>query len=394
MAYGNVDDRLMIMSPAMRKLLPVPDNTTDHTPANNRLRAMQRSDTVAVEALFKTAFAKGRPTDGLAAYLETVFFDGPHYSKKHGSLVYDDGDKGITAALLSLPMPFIVHGQPVMARLLCAFMSNGTRSGMAGAVRINRSLSQGKTEFCFTDNASPVSTAHWLAAGGITLPVQSLEWRRAFHPLGSLFSGSGCARRMGRLRHIVRSVLRIADRAVLAWKPALTPQPAPGCTTKVASPQLFHDHAEEMTRRFAVRPVWSQGYFDWLLQVIAMNPTLGPLQCRAVEKDGRTIGVYLFAGHKRATAQVLNFICHSGHEQDVATQMFASLASEGYVDATGMAQPFMMNAIMRQRRLTFQHRGYFCIQSNQSEVIDTIIMGDLYIGGLASESWSRLVTDF
>lgn len=382
------------MSPATLKPQPLPDPATANGRANAKLRAMRREDAPAIEALFQKAFAKGRSTGNLASYIQTLFFDCPHYSEEQGGLVYDDGDKGINAALLSLPMPFIVHGRPVTARLLCAFMSDGTRSGAIGAARITRSLSRSRTEFCFTDNASPVSTAHWIAAGGMTLPVQSLEWRRGFQPLGSLFSGMGCVRRTGRLPGIAAPVLRLLDRIIVAYKPTLTPQPAPGCTTKTAAAQVFFDHAEKMTQRFAVRPAWTQAYFDWQLGIIAMNDTLGPLQCRTVEKDGRIIGIYLFAGQPRATARVLNFICEDGGEFDVATQMFASLASEGYVDATGMAQPFMMNAIMRQRRLTFQHRGHFCVQSCHGDLIDAAMAGDLYIGGLASESWSKLVTDF
>lgn len=372
----------------------VADNATGAAAPTGRLRAMRREDTPAIEALFAIAFAKGRPTDGLADYIKTVFFDSPHYSEEYGSLVYVDGDKNITAALLSLPMPFIVHGRPMMARLLCAFMSDGTKSGAAGAVRISRNLSSNKVEFCFTDNASPVSTAHSLAAGGQTLPIQSLEWRRAFQPLGSLISGMEHVRRTGKLPPIVAPVLRLLDRVLLAWKPVLKPQSVPGCTTKVAPVQTFLDHAEKMTQRFAVRPTWTQDYFDWLLRIVAMNDTLGPLQCRTIEKNGRTIGVYLFVGHPGATARIFNFICEDGCEFDAAAQMFASLASEGYVDATGMAQPFMMNALMRQRRLTFQHHGHLCIKSTHSDLINTTQMGDLYIGGLASESWSRLVTDF
>jgi hypothetical protein len=94
---------------------------------------MTREDIPAVEAIFRTAFTKGRPTGDLASYIETVFFGTPHYSEEHGSVVYDDGRDGIASAILSLPMPFIANGEPVMARLLCAFMSDGTKTGALGA---------------------------------------------------------------------------------------------------------------------------------------------------------------------------------------------------------------------------------------------------------------------
>lgn len=363
-------------------------------PVRGHVRAMKRDDIPAVEAIFRTAFARGQSTGDLASYIETVFFDCPYYSEAHGGLVYDDGRNGIRAALFSLPMPFISHGRPVIARLLCAFMSDGTRSGALGAARITRYLSLENGEFYLSDNASPVSVSHWLAGGGTMLPVQSLEWRRAFQPVSALLSGRRRGRRTGRLPRAAAPILRALDRVVLACKPHLTPAPMPGCTTKTVPAQEFFDHADAMTQRFAVRPAWNRDYFDWLLDIAARNRTLGPLQCRTVKKDGRTIGVYLFAGQPGATARVLNFLCEERREFDVMAQMFASLAAEGYVDAAGMAQPFMMNAVMRQRRLVFHYRGYFCLESRYRDLIEATKTGDFYAGGLASEDWSRLVTDF
>ena len=396
MASGNSNDGSQdaaILSSVSRPGLEVQEDTAA-APARGSVRAMQRSDIPAVATIFRTAFAKGQPIGDLTSYIEAVFFDCPLYSEEHGGVVYDNGRQGISAAVLSLPMPFIAHDQPVTARLLCAFMADGTRSGALGAARITRYLSLKNVEFCFSDNASPVSLGHWMAGGGTMLPVQSLEWRRGFHPLGALFSGMGRARRTGRLPHAVAPLLRVIDRIMLACKPSLTPRAVPGCTTNTATLQVFFEHAEAMTQRFSVRPMWRRNYFDWLARIAAMNDTLGQLQCRMVEKAGKAIGIYLFAGRPGATARVLNLLCLEDCELDVTNEMFASLASEGYVDAAGMAQPFLMKALMRQRRLIFKHRGYFCLQSRYGDLLDAAKTGDLYIGGLASENWSRLVTDF
>jgi hypothetical protein len=155
------------------------------TAARSGIRPMARADIPAVERIFCTAFAKQGASDDLGAYIEALFFDNPHYSDENGSIVYEDAKKGVTSAIFSLPIPFEVHGRPVMARLLCAFMSDGTKSGALGAGRITRSLRADQVEFCFTDNASPVSASHWATGGGVALPVESLEWRRAFQPLGA-----------------------------------------------------------------------------------------------------------------------------------------------------------------------------------------------------------------
>ncbi len=370
-------------------------SATEETPAAGRsgIRPMTPADIPAVLRIFATAFARHDVADDLAGYIETLFFSNPHFSDEHGSLVYEDARKGVTSAIFSLPMPFIVNGRPVMARLLCAFMSDGTKSGALGAGRITRSLRADQVEFCFTDNASPVSASHWATGGGIALPVESLEWRRSFQPLGAGLHGLRKRRGWNAARAILAGPARVLDRAIVARRPSIKPAPAPGCTTKAAPPQAFLDHSGPMMERFAVRPVWTQDHFDWVVRMIALNGTLGPLHCRTVEEAGKTIGVFLYCGRPGEEARVLNMVCDAGREFDVAAQMFATLSDEGYVAATGTAQPFMVNAVMRQRRLVFRHFGYLCLNTRHDDLLAAARRGDFYVGGLASESWSRLVTD-
>jgi hypothetical protein len=164
---------------------------------------------------------------------------------------------------------------------------------------------------------------------------------------------------------------------------------------KPASLDEFRLCAAPMLRRFSIRPSWSKSEFDWLFNVASMNKCLGALQCRKViHEDGRTIGAFLFFGKPRGMASVLNVLCEEGREAEVTAAMFACLDAEGYAAARGMAQPFLMNAISRQRWLLFRHRGYFCMVTRHAEVKAAALGNDIYIGGLASESWSRLLTDF
>ncbi len=377
---------MKVGSAALRKETP---SDAASSPAAG-IRPMTRADIPAVSAMFSKVFAKGRPTVGLASYIETVFFGSPHYSEEYGSVVYDSTRDGISSAILAIPMPFSVHGRPVMARLLCAFMSDGGKAAL-GAARLARSLRASQVDMCFSDNASPVSADHWSTVGGVMLPVQSLEWQRAFQPLAAAVLGAG--RRKSALR-MIAGPLRLIDRMLLSWKPSLRPQPVAGCTTRQADPAEFLDCARAMSERFAIHPVWTSESFDWLAGIAAMNDTLGALNCRIVSDANGTIGAFLFLGRPGAAATVMNLVCEEGREREVIGQMFACLAQEGYALATGIAQPFMMNAIMRQRRLSFRHRGFFYINSRHDDLLETARRGDIYIGGLASESWSRLVTDF
>jgi hypothetical protein len=280
-----------------------------------------------------------------------------------------------------------------MARLLCAFMSEG-KAGAVGAACLARAMRAARQDMCFSDNSSPVSADHWVAGGGIVLPVQSLDWRRSFRPL------KAWALTIGRQAPVLRSrvitgPLSVADGILRRRRPSTKPSGAAGCTARAIDPSAFIECAEPMLQRFAVRPVWSRSEFDWLVAVARLNSNLGELLCReVVDGNGRVIGAYLYFGKAGHTATVLNIVCEAGRELDVTAQMFHALDAEGYALAIGSAQPFLMNAISRQRWLSFHHRGYFCMVTRHADLKEAALRNEIYIGGLASESWSRLLTDF
>lgn len=364
-------------------------------PQKTTIRAMERADLPAVARLFNKIFRKRdcEAGDDLTHYLETVFFGSPHYAPDHGSVVHENGDGGIDSAILSVPMEFVVHGRRMVGRLLCAFMVDG-KAGAAGAARLARATRAARQEMCFSDSSSPVSADHCTAGGGIILPIQSLEWRRSFRPLvaAALLAG----RQFPVLRsRLVVGILGIADRALRRWRPSLRAASTRGCQAEDASLDAFFQCTAPMLARFSVRPAWSKREFEWLVQVASLNRSLGSLQCRIVRaEDGSMIGAFLFFGRANRTANVLNVLCEEGRELDVTAAMFASLDRDGYAVAAGMGQPFLMNAISRQRWLSFRHRGYFCLITRHAELKEAALRNDIYIGGLASESWSRLLTDF
>ncbi|MDP9631549.1 UNVERIFIED_ORG: hypothetical protein J2W85_003628 [Ensifer adhaerens] len=363
-------------------------------PHSGGVRPMELSDIPAVSSLFSKIFRKRDVAPGadLRQYLEAVFFGSPLYSPEHGSIVYDDGDGTIASAILALPMEFSIHGRRTVGKLLCAFMSDG-KAGAVGAACLARTMRAARQDMCFSDNSSPVSADHCVAGGGVVLPVQSLEWQRSFRPItSSAIRASNQVSALGSRAFL--GIFGLCDRVLRRRRPSIRPTGASGCQTKAIGPGEFLGCAGPMMERFSVRPVWSAAEFDWFVAVAAKNRSLGEVHCRQVTAGGRAIGVFLFLGKASRTATVLNVLCDPGREFEVAAEMFACLDREGYAQATGTAQPFLMNAISRQRWLTFRHRGYFCMVTRHGDLKDAALRNDLYIGGLASESWSRLLTDF
>jgi hypothetical protein len=359
------------------------------------VRAMEAGDLQAVGRLFNKAFRNKvqEPGGDLLDYLDQVFLKPPGYSPELGSIVHENSKGQIDSALLAMPMAFDIGGRRIAARLLCAFMADG-RSGLVGAAQLTRAIRLSQPDLCFSDNASPASADHWSAAGGMMLPIQSLEWQRIFRP-----SRAGLRELQTKLpssRHLpLGPLLGGIDSLARRYFKAFTPPIPKGLVSQAASPDEFFAHSRKMTERFFIRPAWSRDDLAWLMETAALNRTLGSLQCRTIyDAKGEPVGCYLFFGQQGGWAHVLNILCLEDREFDVVGQMFADLDANGYAAAHGMAQPFLMNALMRQRQMSFRHRGYFCMLTRHREVNEAAIRHDIFFGGLASESWSRLLTDF
>jgi hypothetical protein len=74
--------------------------------------------------------------------------------------------------------------------------------------------------------------------------------------------------------------------------------------------------------------------------------------------------------------------------------MFRHLDHAGHVAARGRAQPALMAGLALQRWLVFRHKAFVLAWTRFPDVSDAIARGDIYVGGLAGEDWSRLMSDF
>ncbi|MBA5776142.1 GNAT family N-acetyltransferase [Stappia sp. F7233] len=345
--------------------------------------------------MFSNVFRKGKPLDpeDFESYVEQVFLRGPYYSEAEGSLVYEMASGRIGAALLILPMQVTANGRVLTGRLLTAFMKDPCLPS-AGSARISLRLRAKLQDFCFSDTAAPVSASLTAAGGGEILPVQTLQWRRIFRPVGFLTANPR--------KHFSRTAavpLKLAapliDRLARLAVSSLAIRKHGTTTTEPMDIDRFRDQAVAMIERFSVRPTWSKDEFDWLVGLADRNPRIGKRHCRAVvDGSGATIGACLYFVGREKVAHVFNLVSLPGRESDVVAALFEHFDSCGCVAAHGMAQPFLMTALGTQRYVSFRHRGHFCLLTKHADVIDAVRRHDIYIGGLASEAWSRLLTDF
>jgi hypothetical protein len=354
---------------------------------------MTTADVPAVARLFLKVFrGVDKPASAdLKGYLHALTLGSPAYSAAAGTQIYQQQDGSISSALLAIPMRFIACGNVIPGRLLGVFM---TSKGDAGAARLNLGLRPKSADISFCDSASPTSAKSLLAIGGKTIPMQNLEWVRSFRPLGAF------------VEHLSRHFPRHNDLGLAKLaRPIDTllsrlrgdddiEAPADLKVLEMSVPD-FLTHAARLIAHYAVRPLWSEDELGWLVELAAQNTRLGSFTIRAVEdRSGALIGCFVYYAAPGRTAHVLNILAPPGQEARVLGAMFHHLASTGHVEARGRAQKALMAGLGLQQRLVFRHRAFAMALTRIPEVNDAIIRGDIYVGGLAGEDWSRLMHDF
>lgn len=359
------------------------------------VRPMQPSDVPAVARLFLKIFRgadKPAGTD-LEDYLHSLSLAPPAYDETTGTQVYEQLDGRIRSALLAVPMHFVACGEVLPGRLLGVFMTDAGKEA-AGAAQLILALRPRRADFAFCDSASPTSCNHLLAIGGKPIPVQNLEWACSFRPFAA--SAGRFAERALRGRRLGLPILvRPLDALLRRLRPRRdAADPGAACVAEMSVPD-FLVQAPRLVAHYAVRPLWSETELSWLLSLAAQNTRLGALTIRsALDRSGAIIGCFVYYAAPGRAAHVLNVLSLPGREPAVLAAMFRHLDETGHVEARGRAQLALMAGLARQRWLVFRHRAFAVVLTRVPEINDAVARGDVYVGGLAGEDWSRLLTDF
>ncbi|MCA6125695.1 GNAT family N-acetyltransferase [Bradyrhizobium sp. WSM 1704] len=356
---------------------------------------MASADVPAVARLFLKVFrGVDRPaSEDLEAYLRALTLGSPSHSETVGTQVYEQQDGRIRSALLAVPMRFVACGNIVPGRLLGVFMTDANKEA-AGAAQLILALRPRRADFAFCDSASPTSASHLLAIGGRPIPVQNLEWSRSFRPMGAFAARVG-ERVLRRRDPGLATLVRPVDMLLRRWRGGADAEQAGAAKATEMSIPDFLVHAPRLIAHYAVRPLWPEDELAWLVSLAAQNTRLGAFTIRAVEdRTGAIVGAFVYYAAPGRTAHVLNILSLPGQEIAVLDAMFRHLESSGHVEARGRAQPALMMGLALQRWLVFRHRAFAMALTRLPDVGEAVARGDVYVGGLAGEDWSRLMNDF
>lgn len=360
-----------------------------------QIRPMVVDDIPQVGRLFYKIFRKKavNSPNSFNDYFEKLFFGSPIYEPQYGSFVHETATGDISSAISAIPMQYLVEDKLITARLLCAFMTDPDVSCL-GAAELALTMRPRHQDLCFTDSASPVSANHFRVVGGAILPLHGLEWCRVFQP--ARYFAQSAAKRSPLARYTMRQPLaRPVDYLIRRAMPALRTAGDPGMHDEEMSRELFVASIQDFLSSYQVRPVWSKSELDWILGVASLNTGGGSLHIRSIwDCNAELVGCFVYFGHPGSIAQVLNIFCQKGKEQVVINQMMHHLELSGFISAQGHVQPRQLDAFSRHRAMFYRHRAHVCVSTRHKDITDAINRNDVFIGGLAGESWSRLVSDF
>ncbi|MGN6449401.1 MAG: hypothetical protein ACTHLK_12570 [Brucella intermedia] len=368
-------------------------STSANDVKSRRVRAMKIGDIPAIRTLFQRVFRPHSKScnEAFDQYFQRFFFENPYYDPAIGSVVHEDERGEIDSALSVLPIPYKVNGKSVMGRLVCAFMMKPEVSPR-GAAELTLTLRPSEKLFNFTDSAAPVSLRHSEAIGGIVLSTHGLGWTRVFQ------AASYVANYVAERRPI------LGGRGTSSLGKMLNPlfplpaiKKAPKSQANVT--EIAKDEAISLISGFlqgyCAHPDWTENDIDWLLDMAAGNQAAGILRfCKISEQSGAPSALFCYYSRPNGIAEVLNVVAKAGAEKHAVEAMLLHLQEEGHIAAQGRVDPRYLNALSQQSIMFFRLKANVCVVTANEDILGAIQRNDIFIGGLAGESWSRLSTDF
>lgn len=359
--------------------------TAEHT----KLRPAAPSDIPQIREMFISVFRphSSPDKDDLDASLSQMLFSHPNYTGENGSMVSADDNGTVKSAMTIVPLSYRVGEDMVTGRMACTFMATDDASPRSIAALIFQLRPRG-TELIFSDSAAPVSLSHLRAIGAVELPAQGLRWYKLFRPLPAT---AGYVRR------------RLFARAPRFIKPGKLPEYALAAGTKTpagysvfeATTESFAENANRFLSRYVVAPVYTPANVEWAIAASDRPGGRSKLGLAQVHNEnGETCGVFSFAGVLGSEAQILDLLYADGELDNVLDATLAALDASGFAYASAPLRPETIPSLTRYNHIWYRHITGVAGASRSPGFKDAMRSGQAYIGGIAGESWSRLVRDF
>jgi len=359
------------------------------------VRPLAAGDLEHVAALFLTKFRHGRRRRDRAIaqtadYMRELYLDGGESE----ALVQINPQGGLGGFMGVLKARYELNGRTLNAAIIGPFMTDSsTDHGWAGP-QLLRALHQGEFDLYLTDSANRTSLAFARPMKYQLLPVHCLEWTCIFRPAGM---AAAVLRRKwpGLPRLALDPCARAFD--ALAGK-RFEPPAQPSWSRRVRHEPIdaaqFAERLPILMSDYSLRPSWKDGELPRLLALAAEKRADGPLHFGGTyDEAGKMLGCHAFYGQAGGIANLLQIQASGSHWAATLDGLIAAARDMGCVGIIGQTQSRFLPQLFGYSGLFFRYAGGTMVRSRVAEVTEAVRSGDIFVGGLMGDRWTRLSSD-
>ncbi|MDX8451568.1 hypothetical protein RFM98_02235 [Mesorhizobium sp. VK9D] len=358
------------------------------------VRPLATEDLERVAALFLTKFRHRRLRDRAIArtadYMRELYLDGGE-SK---ALVQINPQGGLGGFMGVLKARYELNGTALNAAIIGPFMTDSnTDHGWAGP-QLLRALHQSEFDLYLTDSANRTSLAFARPMKYQLLPVHCLEWTCVFRP--GAMAAAVLRRKWPRLPRMAldpcaRSFDALAGRR---FEPPVQPSSSRRIHHEPIDAAQFAERLPILMSDYSLRPSWKNGELPRLLALAAEKRADGPLHFGGTyDEAGNMLGCHAFYGQAGGIANLLQIQASGSHWGATLDGLVAAAREMGCVGITGQTQKRFMPQLFGYQRVFFRYAGGTMVRSRNAEVAEAVRSGDIFIGGLMGDRWTRLSSD-
>ena len=375
-----------------REMAPADEMRSD-TDSLGGIRRLKSSDLPELCEIFSRTFPAGRRVDQneLADAFQQVYLTSPLDVVRPASLV-DVGPTGRIDGFMGIvTLSARLDDSPLRVGVLGNFMAADNADRTHTAMRLVRATVAHDLDLIVSDTANHTSTSIARCLKFEYLSSHSIEWIKILRPAGTL--QCFVERQRPRLARTLAPMARIAD--LFGQRLPFTALPefeADRYSDNAIESNAFLERSPALTRRFRLRPAWNEPEFSWLLDQARQRTRNGPLQIREVtDRGGRTVGLYLLHARSGSVAWALQILARRGQEHIVLAALIRRAAEVGAVAVRGNTNPDILAGLSMHVGVVFRQVAGCVAFSRDPEVRAAVRSGDLMVGGLLGESWTRFV---
>ena len=359
------------------------------------VRPLGVEDLERVAALFLTKFRhsrrlRDRAITRTAHYMRQLYL-GDGESK---ALVQINPQGRLGGFMGVLKACYEFNGTALNAAIIGPFMTDSTADrGWAGP-QLLRALHQGEFDLYLTDSANRASLAFARPMKYQLLPVHCLEWTCVFRP-GAMAAAMLRRRWPGLPRLALDPCAKAFD--VLAKRRFESPVPHSSSHRVHHQPidaAQFAERLPTLMADYSLRPSWHDGELPRLLALAAEKRADGPLHFGGTfDEAGRMLGCHAFYAEPGDIASLLQIQASGSHWAATLDGLIVATRNMGCVGITGQTQSRFMPQLFGYPDVFFRYAGGTMVRSRIAEVVEAVRSGDIFVGGLMGDRWTRLSSD-